>query len=255
MAAAQPAFVPPAGVAGQAVYVARGFSAVTRLRARRGPLPVHRHGGNGRVRHPAAPQPTAATAAPAVSSPPPSPPPPVPDAGAEWITGARGLQVYVRTWLPAGGDRVPAAVILAHHGGFGHGGLLAGLAVWLTRPDAPVPLAVVTLDAMSHGRSERLDGRFGYYESMDDLTANVRRVADAVVRREWPTAPLFVLAESAGATVLLSMAVERPLAATAAVGGDRARTHGWAGEDVRGMVLLGPAVQLRRDSPKTQARR
>lgn len=247
MAAAQPAFVPPAGVAGQAVYFARGFSAVTRLRARRGPLPVHRHGGNGRVRHPAAPQPTAATAAPAVSSPPPSPPPPVPDAGAEWITGARGLQVYVRKWLPAGGDRVPAAVILAHHGGFGHGGLLAGLAGWLTRPDAPVPLAVVTLDAMSHGRSERLDGRFGYYESMDDLTANVRRVADAVVRREWPTAPLFVLAESVGATVLLSMAVERPSAATVAVGGDRARTHGWAGEDVRGMVLLGPAVQLRRE--------
>lgn len=162
--------------------------------------------------------------------------------------------MYVRKWLPAagGGGGAPAAVVLVHHGGFCHSGMYAGLAEWLTRPDAPVPLAVVALDAMSHGRSERLGGHFGYYEGMDDLTANVRRVVDAVVRREWPSAPLFVLGESAGGTVLLSMAVERAADAAAAAaagtgGADRARTHGWAGEDVRGMVLLGPAVQLRRE--------
>lgn len=164
------------------------------------------------------------------------------------MTGVRGLRVYVRKWLPAGGDDVaPVAVVLVHHGGFCHGGMYAGLAEWLTRPAAPVPLAVVAFDAMSHGRSERLGGRFGYYEGMDDLTANVRRVADAVVRREWPSAPLFVLGESAGGTVLLSMAVEQAATASAdGLGGaDRGHTLGWAGEDVRGMVLLGPAVQLR----------
>lgn len=247
------AFLPPTAPTHKTAAVGHALRLDTAPGARRVFLPLPPLHGGRRVRRDARRRPVPPTVSATARASPSSPPPPtspVPDVGAEWVTGARGLRVYVHKWLPAGGDDIiPAAVVLVHHGGFCHGGMYAKLAEWLTRPAAPVPLAVVAFDAMSHGRSERLGGRFGYYENMDDLTANVRRVADTVVRREWPTAPLFVLGESAGGTVLLSMAVEAAAAAAPANGlgdaVDRARTYGWAGEDVRGMVLLGPAVQLR----------
>ncbi len=133
-----------------------------------------------------------------------------------------GLQVLVRRWTPVttenNGD--PKTIIIALHGmgDYANAFSMPG-AEWAKRG-----ILTIAYDQRGFGRAPH-PGLWAGAETM----RNDLRDAVAAVKNAYPDAPVFVLGESMGGAVTLT-ALEQPL-------------------DVKGVILLAPAVWSRGDMP------
>ena len=128
-----------------------------------------------------------------------------------------GLRLFQRRWQPAG---EPRAEVLLVHGFAEHSGRHAPVAETLARHG----YAVTAADLRGHGKSEGprcMVRRF--HEYVDDLDAQFDRAV-----RQSPSKPLFVLGHSLGGLLAVSWCIRRQ-------------------PDLRGLVLSGPALQVRQD--------
>jgi acylglycerol lipase len=128
------------------------------------------------------------------------------------LTGARGLSIRYRTWVPAA---EPAGSVVIAHGFAEHSGRYEALAGRLTAQG----YAVRVPDHRGHGLSE---GKRTSLVSFDDYVADLAAVIDTV-RQEWPAVPLFLLGHSMGGLIALAYAVDD-------------------GSTLRGLVVSAPAA-------------
>jgi acylglycerol lipase len=108
-----------------------------------------------------------------------------------------GIQISVRTWLPAGRPRAVAVLV---HGFKSHSGLYE----WPARELARSDFAVLALDLRGHGRSggERL-----FADSFRDYVADVAGTV-ALAKARHPGLPVFLLGHSAGGVVSCLYAID-----------------------------------------------
>ncbi len=128
-----------------------------------------------------------------------------------------GLRLLQRRWQPAG---EPRAEVLLVHGFVEHGGRYAPTAEALGRRG----YAVTAADLRGHGKSDGprcMVRRFQEY--VDDLDMQFVRAV-----RQSSGKPLFVLGHSLGGLIAVSWCIRRQ-------------------PELRGMVLSGPALQVRQD--------
>ncbi len=113
------------------------------------------------------------------------------------VTGGAGLEIFVRSWRPAG---VAKAAVVICHGVNSH----SGYYIWTAQQLVARGLAVYALDL--HGRGQSAGERF-YLESMKDYVDDVDAVVNLATSRE-PGAPIFLLGHSAGGVVSCTYALE-----------------------------------------------
>lgn len=106
------------------------------------------------------------------------------------ITGGAGLNIFVRSWRPAG---TPRAVVVICHGVKSHSGYYG----WAAEQLVAHGLAVYALDL--HGRGESDGDRF-YLEKFQDYTDDVHATMALAKSRE-PGLPVFLLGHSAGGVI------------------------------------------------------
>jgi alpha-beta hydrolase superfamily lysophospholipase len=116
-----------------------------------------------------------------------------------WFRGAGGLSLFRQTWRPAGPTR---AVLINVHGLGDHSGLYPALVEHFTARG----IAVYAFDLRGNGRSP---GQRGYVERWDQYVEDLERFI-AVVRREEPDRPVFLLGNSLGGLIVLDYAPHRP---------------------------------------------
>jgi alpha-beta hydrolase superfamily lysophospholipase len=116
-----------------------------------------------------------------------------------WFKGSGGLSLFRRTWRPAGPTR---AVLINVHGLGDHSGLYPALVEHFTARG----IAVYAFDLRGNGRSP---GQRGYVERWDQYVEDLERFI-AVVRREEPDRPVFLLGNSLGGLIVLDYARHRP---------------------------------------------
>ena len=116
-----------------------------------------------------------------------------------WFLGAGGLSLFRRTWRPSGPTR---AVLINVHGLGDHSGLYPALVDHLTARG----IAVYAPDIRGNGRSP---GQRAYVERWDEYREDLERFV-AVVRREEPDRPIFLLGNSLGGLIVLDYALSRP---------------------------------------------
>jgi alpha-beta hydrolase superfamily lysophospholipase len=117
----------------------------------------------------------------------------------EWFKGSGGLSLFRQTWRPAGPTR---AVLINVHGLGDHSGLYPALVEHFTARG----IAVYAFDLRGNGRSP---GQRGYVERWDQYVEDLERFI-AVVRREEPDRPVFLLGNSLGGRIVLDYARHRP---------------------------------------------
>jgi alpha-beta hydrolase superfamily lysophospholipase len=117
----------------------------------------------------------------------------------EWFKGSGGLSLFRQTWRPAGPTR---AVLINVHGLGDHSGLYPALVEHFTARG----IAVYAFDLRGNGRSP---GQRGYVERWDQYVEDLERFI-AVVRREEPDRPVFLLGNSLGGLIVLDYARHRP---------------------------------------------
>jgi acylglycerol lipase len=119
------------------------------------------------------------------------------DAREEKIEGARGLNINVRSWRPAGPVR--AAVVICH-GVNSH----SGYYTWPGERLSARGYAVYALDLHGRGKS---DGERFYLEKIADYVADVDATINLAKARE-PGVPVFLLGHSAGGVVSCTYALD-----------------------------------------------
>ncbi|KXZ48785.1 hypothetical protein GPECTOR_25g369 [Gonium pectorale] len=137
------------------------------------------------------------------------------------IVNAQGLKLFVRAWSPDGGRPVRGVLVMVH-GMTMYGGPFSCLA----RELAAQGMAVVAADLQGHGLSDCYEALRGYVRRFSDYVDDTVQVMDWAAARH-PGAPLFLLGESMGGTVVL-----------------QTLRRGSVAERVRGAVLLAPAVRV-----------
>jgi len=115
----------------------------------------------------------------------------------EKVEGAKGLNIFVRSWRPA---VTPRAVVVICHGVKSHSGYYG----WAAEQLVSAGLAVYALDLHGRGKS---DGDRYYLEQFSDYTDDVDAVVRLAKSRE-PGLPLFLLGHSAGGVVSSVYALE-----------------------------------------------
>ena len=141
----------------------------------------------------------------------------------ETFTGARGLRIHARTWLPAA---PPTGVVVIAHGFAEHGGRYGAVAARLVADG----IAVRAADHRGHGLSEgKRTSLVKFADYVDDLTTVI-----AQARARWPSLRLVLLGHSMGGLIALDLAV-RP------------------GVPLEGLVLSAPAACPREVSRLTLA--
>ena len=105
----------------------------------------------------------------------------------ETIDSAKGIKIFVRSWLPAA---APRAVVVICHGVNSHGGQY----LWAGEQFSSRGLATYALDLRGRGRS---DGERFYVEHVDDYAADVANTV-ALAKSRHPDLPVFLLGHSAG---------------------------------------------------------
>ena len=113
------------------------------------------------------------------------------------LEGAGGLQIFYRTWRPAGS---PRAVVVVVHGFNAHSGQYA----WAAEQLASRGLATYALDLRGRGRS---DGERFYVDRFDDYVDDVASLV-RLARSNEKAVPMFLLGHSAGGVVACLYAVE-----------------------------------------------
>ncbi len=108
----------------------------------------------------------------------------------EKIDSANGIQIFVRSWRPAG---TPRAVLVICHGVNSHGGQY----LWAGAQFAAAGLAVFALDLRGRGRS---DGERFYVENVADYVSDVANTI-VLAKSRHPGLPVFLLGHSAGGVV------------------------------------------------------
>ena len=141
----------------------------------------------------------------------------------ETFTGARGLRIHARTWLPAD---PPTGVVVIAHGFAEHGGRYAAVAARLVADG----IAVMAPDHRGHGLSQgKRTAIVRFDDYIDDLTTVI-----AQARARWRSLALVLLGHSMGGLIALGLAV-RP------------------GAPLDGLVLSAPAACPREVSRFTLA--
>lgn len=108
----------------------------------------------------------------------------------EKVPGPGGLEIFVRSWRPAGEAR---AVVVICHGVNSHSGYYG----WTAEQLVGAQLAVYALDL--HGRGQSEGERF-YLERISDYVHDVHAVVGRA-KAQHPGVPLFLLGHSAGGVV------------------------------------------------------
>jgi alpha-beta hydrolase superfamily lysophospholipase len=116
-----------------------------------------------------------------------------------WFRGAGGLSLFRRTWRPAGPTR---ASLINVHGLGDHSGLYPALVEHFTARG----IAVYAPDVRGNGRSP---GQRGYVERWNEYREDLECFI-AVVRREEPDRPIFLLGNSLGGLIVLDCVLHRP---------------------------------------------
>ena len=116
----------------------------------------------------------------------------------ESFSGARGLRIHVRTWVPA---VPPVGVVVIAHGFAEHGGRYAAVAERLV--DAGI--AVRAPDHRGHGLSDgKRTSIVRFADYVDDLSMVI-----AQARERWPSLHLVLLGHSMGGLIALDLAVRQ----------------------------------------------
>jgi alpha-beta hydrolase superfamily lysophospholipase len=108
----------------------------------------------------------------------------------ETIDSAKGLKIFVRSWLP---ESAPPAVVVVCHGVNSH----SGQYLWVGGQFAAAGYAVLALDLRGRGRSE---GERFYVEDVADYVSDVANTI-ALAKSRHPGLPVFLLGHSAGGVV------------------------------------------------------
>ena len=108
----------------------------------------------------------------------------------ETIESAKGIKIFVRSWVPVSR---PRAVIVVCHGVNAHGGQY----VWAAEQLVAAGFAVFALDLRGRGRSE---GERFYVEDIADYVSDVASTI-ALAKSRQPGLPAFLLGHSAGGVV------------------------------------------------------
>jgi alpha-beta hydrolase superfamily lysophospholipase len=116
-----------------------------------------------------------------------------------WFAGAGGLSLFRRTWRPAGPAR---AVVINVHGLGDHSGLYPLLVAHFTSRN----LAVHSYDVRGNGRSP---GQRAWVERWAEYREDLGHFV-AMVRREEPGLPIFLLGNSLGGLIVLDYASHAP---------------------------------------------
>jgi alpha-beta hydrolase superfamily lysophospholipase len=118
----------------------------------------------------------------------------------ESFSGARGLRIHVRTWLPAA---QPVGVVVIAHGFAEHGGRYASVAERLVAAG----IAVRAPDHRGHGLSEgRRTSIVRFADYVDDLSTVITQA-----RERWPSLHLVLLGHSMGGLIALDLAVRQTI--------------------------------------------
>ena len=105
----------------------------------------------------------------------------------EWLPGAGGLKIFIRTWRPA----VPARAVVAIVPGFkSHSGHYA----WAGEQLAANGFAVSAVDLRGRGKS---DGERFWIDRIEDYLADIQLLVETARSRN-PGLPVFLLGHSAG---------------------------------------------------------
>ncbi len=164
------------------------------------------------------------------------------------FSGARGVAIHHRTWLPA---TAPRGVVVVAHGYAEHSGRYDRLACALAEHD----YAVRAADHRGHGKS---GGRRTSVVRFDDYVDDLHNVV-ATSRRRWAQARLTLLGHSMGGLVALALVVRDPteidalaVSAPAACPGDVSRLRIIAGKALARIapdigVLTLPLHRISRD--------
>ena len=108
----------------------------------------------------------------------------------ERIDSAKGVKIFVRSWLP---ESAPRAVVVVCHGVNAHGGQYT----WVGEQFAASGLAAYALDLRGRGKS---DGERFYVEDVADYVSDVAGTVKLAKSRH-PGVPVFLLGHSAGGVV------------------------------------------------------
>ena len=108
-------------------------------------------------------------------------------ASEERIESAKGLKIFVRSWLPA---TTPRAVTVVCHGVNSH----SGQYLWAGEQFAAAGLATYALDLRGRGQSE---GERFYVEDVADYVSDVANTI-VLAKSRHPGLPVFLLGHSAG---------------------------------------------------------
>lgn len=108
----------------------------------------------------------------------------------ETIDSAKGIKIFVRSWVPA---LKPRAVIVVCHGVNAHGGQY----LWAADQFVAGGFAVFALDLRGRGRSE---GERFYVEDIADYVSDLANTI-ALAKSRQPGLPIYLLGHSAGGVV------------------------------------------------------
>jgi alpha-beta hydrolase superfamily lysophospholipase len=115
----------------------------------------------------------------------------------EDFTGAGGLHIHYRSWLPEG---APRAVVAICHGVNSHGGQHA----WTAEQLVAEGFAVYAVDLRGRGKSE---GERFYVEDVADYVADIGGVI-AIAKERHPGLPVYLLGHSAGGVTACSYTLD-----------------------------------------------
>jgi acylglycerol lipase len=128
---------------------------------------------------------------------PTEPPPPATSDGiehrSETFPGARGVELYARSWRAEGAS--PRAALVVVHGLRDHGDRYAGFAQRMVGAG----FAVYAADLRGHGRSA---GERVWVDGFDDYVADLATYVERV-RQDSPDVPLFLMGHSMGGTIVV----------------------------------------------------
>ena len=115
----------------------------------------------------------------------------------EWLPGAGGMKIFVRSWQPATTPRAIVAIVpgFKSHSGHYH---------WTGENLAAQGFAVSAVDLRGRGKS---DGERFYVDRIEDYLSDIRLLVDTARGRN-PGLPLFLLGHSAGGVLATVFALD-----------------------------------------------
>jgi acylglycerol lipase len=119
------------------------------------------------------------------------------NASEEKIESAKGLKIFVRSWIPAS---TPRAVVVVCHGVNSH----SGQYLWVGEQFAAAGYAAFALDLRGRGKSE---GERFYVEDIADYVSDVANTI-ALAKSKNPGLPVFLLGHSAGGVTSASYVLD-----------------------------------------------